>query len=125
MSKITDQSYVTLVTNEHYLKGGLVLGQSLRDSNTNRNLTCMVTSELSENSKKQLGNVYDEVIVVESLDSKDAANLKILVRPELGITFTKLFAWKLTHYKKCVFMDADTLVLQNIAIVLIEMNSVL
>ena len=32
----------------------------------------------------------------------------------IGITFTKLFAWKLTQYKKCVFMDADTLVLQNI-----------
>ena len=41
-------------------------------------------------------------------------NLALLTRPELGITFTKLHAWNLTQYKKCVFLDADTLVLQNV-----------
>ncbi|MEE6469040.1 hypothetical protein FKM82_008477 [Ascaphus truei] len=35
-------------------------------------------------------------------------------RPELGITFTKLQCWTLTQYTKCVYMDADTIVLCNI-----------
>lgn len=38
----------------------------------------------------------------------------MLRRPDLGVTFTKLHAWKLTEYNKCVFLDADILVLQNV-----------
>jgi len=37
-----------------------------------------------------------------------------LRRCELGITFTKLHCWRLLQYTKCVFLDADTLVLTNI-----------
>ena len=48
------------------------------------------------------------------MDSSDAANLELLGRPDLSITFTKLNCWRLTQYKKCVFMDADTLVVRNI-----------
>lgn len=48
------------------------------------------------------------------LDSGEKENLLLLQRPDLGITFTKLQAWRLTAYKKCVFLDADTLVLCNI-----------
>jgi len=47
-------------------------------------------------------------------DSKDAAHLAMLKRPELGVTFTKIHCWKLTQYHKCVFMDADTMAVQNI-----------
>lgn len=51
---------------------------------------------------------------VNVLDSKDEANLALLARPELGVTFTKLHCWRLTQYEKCVFLDADTLVsMQN------------
>ena len=52
--------------------------------------------------------------MVDILDSEDSANLALLQRPDLGITFTKLHAWKLVEYEKCVFLDADTLVLQNV-----------
>lgn len=44
------------------------------------------------------------------MDSGDAAHLSLMKRPDLGVTFTKLHCWTLTHYSKCVFMDADTLV---------------
>ena len=52
--------------------------------------------------------------MVDLLNSDDSANLALLQRPDLGITFTKLNAWKLVEYEKCVFLDADTLVLQNV-----------
>ena len=48
------------------------------------------------------------------MNSGQRENLLLLQRPELGITFTKLHAWKLIHYSKCVFLDADTLVLDNV-----------
>jgi alpha-N-acetylglucosamine transferase len=49
---------------------------------------------------------------VDVLDSGDTVNLALLARPDLGITFTKLHCWRLTNFNKCVFLDADTLVLQ-------------
>ncbi|NWS43679.1 GLYG2 protein, partial [Probosciger aterrimus] len=61
-----------------------------------------------------LRSVFDEVIKVNVLDSADSVHLTLMQRPELGVTFTKLHCWTLTHYSKCVFMDADTLVLCNV-----------
>lgn len=47
MSKINDQSYVTLATNDNYVIGALTLAQSLRNSNTNRLLTILITNGVS------------------------------------------------------------------------------
>ena len=52
-------------------------------------------------------------MIVDLLDSEDTTNLALLTRPELGITFTKIHCWNLTQYRKCVFLDADTLIIQN------------
>ncbi|CAG2172921.1 unnamed protein product [Oppiella nova] len=35
-------------------------------------------------------------------------------RPELGVTLSKIHCWRLTQYKKCVFLDADCLIVHNI-----------
>lgn len=61
-------------------------------------------------SRLALEDVFDEVVVVDVLDSRDKAHLTWLGRPELGVTFTKLHCWTLTQFSKCVFLDADTLV---------------
>lgn len=61
-------------------------------------------------SRAVLRKVYDEVRLVDVLDSGDTAHLAMMKRPDLGVTFTKLHCWTLTEYSKCVFMDADTLV---------------
>ena len=63
---------------------------------------------------QELITVFDHAVHVEPLDSLDVKHLTVLGRPELGITFTKLRVWSLTDYVKCVFLDADTVVLQNI-----------
>ncbi|XP_072044478.1 glycogenin-1-like [Amphiura filiformis] len=64
--------------------------------------------------RQQLSLVYDDIRQVDLLDSHDEAHLALLTRPELGITFSKLHCWRLTQYTKCVFLDADTLVLHNV-----------
>ena len=61
-----------------------------------------------------LRSIWDELVNIEKLDSRDWEHLQLLNRPELGVTFTKLHAWRLTRFKKCVFLDADTLVLCNV-----------
>lgn len=66
------------------------------------------------NHRSRLQALWDEVVVVGEMNSGDDEHLALLRRPELGVTFSKLHAWRLTKYTKCVFLDADTLVLQNV-----------
>ena len=63
--------------------------------------------------RERLARVWDHLEIVDLLDSEDTTNLALLTRPELGITFTKVHCWNLTQYRKCVFLDADTLIIQN------------
>ncbi|XP_065699216.2 glycogenin-2 isoform X3 [Patagioenas fasciata] len=111
---VTDQAFVTLATDDVYCQGALVLGQSLRNHATSRKLAVLITPEVSTGMRSVLRSVFDEVIEVDALDSADSVHLALMQRPELGVTFTKLHCWTLTHYSKCVFMDADTLVLCNV-----------
>uniref|UniRef100_A0A3P8RJN9 glycogenin glucosyltransferase n=1 Tax=Amphiprion percula TaxID=161767 RepID=A0A3P8RJN9_AMPPE len=107
-------SFVTLVTTDSYCMGATVVARSLRRHGTTRRIVVMVTPDISEHSRFALENVFDEVIAVDVMDSKDRLHLSLLGRPELGITFTKIHCWTLTQYSKCVFLDADTLVLSNV-----------
>ncbi|KAL1022229.1 hypothetical protein UPYG_G00023960 [Umbra pygmaea] len=111
---MADQAYVTLATNDEYAKGAMVLGTSLRNHNTTKQLVALIGPHVAEPCRAVLNCIYDEVCVVDIWDSGDTAQLALMKRPDLGVTFTKLHCWTLTHYTKCVFMDADTLVLSNI-----------
>ncbi|XP_054710054.1 glycogenin-1-like isoform X2 [Uloborus diversus] len=107
------QAFVTCATNDTYALGALVLAHSLRNVQTTRKLAIIVTPQVTNKIRSLLGNVFDLIKVVDVLDSKDEANLTLLTRPELGVTFTKFHCWRLTQFQKCVFLDADILVVQN------------
>lgn len=113
-SDIPSQAFVTLVTTDSYVLGALVLAHSLRKSKTTKHLVCLTTTNISLDKRAQLVDVFDYVVSVDELDSGDAAHLALLRRPELGTTFTKLHAFNLTQYNQCVFLDADTVALQNV-----------
>uniref|UniRef100_A0A3Q0S671 glycogenin glucosyltransferase n=1 Tax=Amphilophus citrinellus TaxID=61819 RepID=A0A3Q0S671_AMPCI len=107
-------AFVTLATTDSYCMGATVVARSLRRHGTTRHIVVMITPNISEQSRLALKNVFDDVIVVDVMDSEDSLHLSLLGRPELGITFTKIHCWTLTQYSKCVFLDADTLVLCNV-----------
>ncbi|KAK7118035.1 hypothetical protein R3I94_021771 [Phoxinus phoxinus] len=109
-----EQAFVTLATNDSYARGAMVLGKSLRNHKTSKKLVVLIGPHVSNQSRAVLHKIYDEVRLVDVLDSGDTAHLAMMKRPDLGVTFTKLHCWTLTHYSKCVFMDADTLVVSNI-----------
>ncbi|XP_077315094.1 glycogenin-1-like isoform X2 [Lithobates pipiens] len=111
---VTAQAFVTLGTNDLYCQGALVLGKSLRNHKTSHQLVIIVTSEVTGRMRGILREVFDEIVEVDVLDSEDSVRLSLLKRPELGVTFTKIRCWTLTQYTKCVFLDADTIVLCNI-----------
>lgn len=101
---------MTLATNDSYSLGALVVANSLKRVETQHKLAVLITPGVTESMKIRLEEVFDLVKTVNVLDSNDAANLAVLRRPELGITFTKIHCWNLTQYEKCVFLDADVLV---------------
>ncbi|XP_015792270.1 glycogenin-1 isoform X1 [Tetranychus urticae] len=111
---MSDEAFVTLSTNDNYCLGALVLGHSLRDVGTSRKLVILVTPSVSADMRKCLSKVYDLVREVDVMHSNEHKILEVMKRPELGVTLTKLHCWRLTQFKKCVFMDADTLPLKNI-----------
>ncbi|XP_051764436.1 glycogenin-2 isoform X2 [Ctenopharyngodon idella] len=94
--------------------GCIVVGKSLRRHGTSRKLVVIISPSVSRAGRLALEDVFDEVVMVDVLDSRDKAHLAWLGRPELGVTFTKLHCWTLTQFSKCVFLDADTLVLCNV-----------
>ncbi|XP_012278422.1 cardiomyopathy-associated protein 5 isoform X1 [Orussus abietinus] len=106
-------AWVTLATNDSYSLGALVLAHSLRRVGAKHDLAVLVTPGVTDVMREKLAAVFSLVQEVNVLDSKDETNLALLARPELGITFTKLHCWRLTQYEKCVFLDADTLVIRN------------
>ena len=114
MSKVYTESFVTLATNTNYALGALTLAHSLRQVQTTRMLTIMVTTDVPSLLRQQLQDVFDRVELVDLLDSQDAVNLDLLRRPELGVTFTKLHCWRLIDFSKCVFLDADCFVVKNV-----------
>jgi len=107
------EAWVTLATNDSYAIGVMVLAHSLRAVQTTRPLVVMVGDHVSSAMRSQLSEVCCLVKEVNILDSEDSAHLALLARPELGITFTKLHCWTLTQFSKCVFLDADTLVIKH------------
>ncbi|XP_020507987.1 glycogenin-2 [Labrus bergylta] len=108
------EAFITLATTESYCKGAAVVARSLRRHGTTRSIILMVTPNVSEQSRLALRDVFNEVVLVDLLDSQDQGHLALLGRPDLGITFTKIHCWTLTQFSKCVFLDADTLVLSNV-----------
>lgn len=50
--------------------------------------------------RNQLHAVFTHTSLVNVLDSNDQENLALIGRPDLGLTFTKLHAWRLTEYEK-------------------------
>ncbi|XP_008552141.1 cell surface glycoprotein 1 isoform X3 [Microplitis demolitor] len=106
-------AWVTMVTNDSYSLGALVLAHSLKRAGTKHDLAVLITPGVTGAMREKLSSVFTLVQEVNVLDSRDESNLALLARPELGITFTKLHCWRLTQYEKCVFVDADTLVIRN------------
>ncbi|CAN6651676.1 hypothetical protein TRVA0_025S01046 [Trichomonascus vanleenenianus] len=108
------EAYVTLLYDDGYLPGLLVLGHRLRDLGTRRSLVTIVTGSVGEHSKALLREVYDEVIPVATITNKSSVGFSLLNRPELDRSYTKIHVWSLLQYSKVIFLDADILVVKPI-----------
>lgn len=109
-----NEAYVTMVTSDSYAPGAGVLFRSLQSTGTKRPIWCLASRTLSPSTLETLHSIFNGVTEIDCIDSGDTSNLALLGRPELGQTFTKIHLWQLKQFDKVVFLDADTLILQNI-----------
>lgn len=112
-------AYFTLVMcGDEYVKGALTLAWSLRQQNTKHELVVMVTSDVSVDALKVLRKLYNRVIRVGYIRTKVKSTLRgKAYRDEnqwINYSLTKARMLKYTEYDKAMWMDADSLVLQNI-----------
>lgn len=113
---MSSEAFFTLIYNDAYLPGALVLAKALRETNTTKQLAVLIGPEVSSQAKIRLGQVFDHVIPTQtiSITQADAPQFKLLGRPNLDRTYTKVNLWLQTQFSKVVFLDADTLPLKNI-----------
>ncbi|KAK6849609.1 hypothetical protein PG995_013442 [Apiospora arundinis] len=100
--------YLTLLMNDTYLPGALVLGHSLRDAGTSKKLGAMVTLDtVAAEAITQLKAVYDYILPVPRIKNPRPSNLSLMNRTDLHSAFTKINLWKQTNFRKIVYLDAD------------------
>jgi len=102
----------TLCNGEGYLPGVEALGGSLKASGTREPMVLMLTPEISPVTRARLVDEGWTLHDVEPIANPNATTQQML--PRFGGAYTKLCAWQLVEYDKVVFLDADTLVLQNV-----------
>jgi len=113
-----DAWVVLLMIGTAYLPGVLVAGYSLRRMKTRHQIVCMVTPDIDENTKQQLFQVYDEVVVVPYIEHATRP-FKTLTQNEMykgwiDRSFTKWNCLNLVKYRRVILVDADIVFLVNV-----------
>jgi len=91
--------------------------KTLKKSGTTHQIILLLANEnsLAKELVSTLNNAFDKVISVDALITEQSSKYDVLVqRPELAVTYTKLHAFRLTEFDACCFLDADTMVVENI-----------
>ncbi|KAG5519371.1 hypothetical protein PMAC_001997 [Pneumocystis sp. 'macacae'] len=109
------ETYMTLVLTDSYLIGAQVLAWSIKDSGSKKHLSVLVTKKtLSKSTLITLNEIYDEVISVEPIYSKDIDKLSLFDRLDLHTSLTKIHIWAQEKFQKIVYLDADAFCIKNV-----------
>ncbi|QPC88400.1 glycosyl transferase [Mesorhizobium sp. NBSH29] len=123
-------AYVTLVTNADYAKGALALVRSLQHSGTEADIVVLHTGGATEQDLAPLAELGVLLLPADLLPTSDGFNQRHQ-RERLHAAapftkgnkpafhtpldnFAKLRLWEMTQYERCVFIDADAVVVKNI-----------
>ncbi|XP_073002348.1 inositol phosphorylceramide glucuronosyltransferase 1-like isoform X2 [Typha latifolia] len=105
----SDEAYVTLLYGDEFVLGVRVLGKSIRDTGTAKDMVVLVTDGVSDYAQRLL-----------KADGWILEHIKLLANPNhvrpkrfWGV-YTKLKIFSLTKYRKVVYLDADTIVVKSI-----------
>ena len=105
-------AYVTLLYGGGFLLGARVLGQSLRETGTTRDLIALCTEEVSEHTQQVLRD--DGWIIRHITNIHSPYEGKSSRGDYFSGIFSKLYIWNMTEYERIIYLDSDALVLSNI-----------
>ena len=112
-------SYISLLTNDNYIYGIILLAESLKQVKSKYPLKVLITKDVSKASQeilKQLNISYKLIDIIPMPTKLYEENREI--NKEFTHTwkncFTKFKIFDLTEYKKIIFLDSDILILKNI-----------
>lgn len=112
-------SYITVLTNDSYVYGVMLLKASMQRVGTKYPLHVLITDEVSAASceiMRQIGVTYELVDLIKLPDHIMAHNMTY--DKELATTWqncwTKFHIFDLTQFDKIVFLDADIMILKNL-----------
>eukprot|EP00198_Chlamydomonas_reinhardtii_P013422 XP_001702759.1 predicted protein [Chlamydomonas reinhardtii] len=95
------EAYATLVYGEDFVLGARVLGQSLREAGTTRDMVALTTGSLSAASELTLASDGWRVIHVAPVANPGKGPQPGLGYPaRFAYVYTKLYIFKMTEYKK-------------------------
>ncbi|KZV22581.1 inositol phosphorylceramide glucuronosyltransferase 1 [Dorcoceras hygrometricum] len=108
-SQNSKEAYVTLLYGDEFLLGVRVLGKSIRDTGSTKDMVTLASDGVSNYAKKLL---QADGWIVKTISLLENPNQ---VRPSRfwGV-YTKLKIFNMTDYKKVVYLDADTIVVKSI-----------
>ncbi|WP_428426140.1 glycosyltransferase [Pararhizobium sp.] len=123
-------AFVTLVTNADYAMGATALARSIRMTGTQADIVVLHTGGVDGHTLAPLAQFGCRLAATECLPLSDAFNERHARtslhsvapftkgrKPDFHSpldNFCKLRLWQLTEYERCIFIDADALVLKNI-----------
>ncbi|KAJ4456771.1 putative glycosyl transferase [Paratrimastix pyriformis] len=116
-----DQAFVTICSSDDYCRGALALMLSLRQTGTTRHLVVMYSpKEISPSTLTILQQFHPSLHLVPFDPSayrpsqRTIDELERIHKPHWKNSFTKLAAFSLTNFTKVIYIDSDSLVVQNI-----------
>lgn len=123
-------AFVTLVTNAYYAMGATALARSIRMTGTEADIVVLHTGGVEPDRLVPLAELGCRLVATDLLPLSDGFNARHArknVHSAAPFTkgrkpdfhspldnFCKLRLWQLTEYERCIFIDADALVLKNI-----------
>ncbi|KAK9054825.1 hypothetical protein SSX86_025904 [Deinandra increscens subsp. villosa] len=104
------EAYVTVLhSSEKYVCGAIALAQSIRQTNSSKDLILLADHSISPKSLRGLESAGWKIKLIQRIRSphakKGAYN---------EYNYSKLRIWQLTQYDKVIFIDADLIVLKNL-----------
>ncbi|CAM9000915.1 unnamed protein product [Rhodiola kirilowii] len=108
-SQSSEEAYVTLLYGDEFLLGVRVLGKSIRDTGSKKDMVALVSDGVSNYAQKLL---KADGWIVEMISL--LANPNQIHPTRFWGVYTKLKIFNMTNYKKVVYLDADTIVVKSI-----------
>jgi len=123
-------AFVTLVTNGDYAIGATALARSIKMTGTEADIVVLHTGGVKQELLNPLAECGCRLVATDLLPLSDGFNERHARKNIHGAApftkgrkpdfhspldnFCKLRLWQLTEYERCIFIDADALVLKNI-----------